>query len=201
MPGVDDVDSKADQSAGIRHARPVTTRYARVSFRGDVKHWGSGDQGPGTRIQDETRYQSEHQKRPKKYSSKASVAKDEWKEQGAELGEETERELEEKVRGWMKAEKELGMYVVCEGRRLRWRELAGLEEGQTAEVLVELKGGSGQETGQEEQQSVEHSSVRERPGKVRSESKFDWRNRRADSRRVGEESGSGWRKEGYWTSR
>ena len=143
---------------------------------------------PGTRIQDETRYQSEHQKRPKKYSSKASVAKDEWKEQGAELGEETERELEEKVRRWMKAEKELGMYVVCEGRRLRWRELAGLEEGQTAEVLVELKV---ERAGNwPRRAAIRGTLLRPRAtwkGEIREQ--IDWRNR---LRR--------WRKEGCWTS-
>ena len=33
------------------------------------------------------------------------------------------------------------MYVICEGRRLSWRELAGLRDGKTAEVMIELKGG------------------------------------------------------------
>ena len=33
-----------------------------------------------------------------------------------ELGRETEKELEEKVRGWLRAKKEVGVYVVCEGR-------------------------------------------------------------------------------------
>ena len=35
-----------------------------------------------------------------------------------DLGEETGKEMEEKVRRWMKAEEGTGLYVICEGRRL-----------------------------------------------------------------------------------
>ena len=44
-----------------------------------------------------------------------------------------------KVRRWMRVEKETGFYVICEGRRLSWRELAGLRDGKTAEVMIEFK--------------------------------------------------------------
>ena len=56
-----------------------------------------------------------------------------------DLREETEKEMEEKVMRWMRVEKGTGLYVICEGRRLSWRELAGLRDGKTAEVMIELK--------------------------------------------------------------
>ena len=46
------------------------------------------------------------------------------KTEAVDLGEETGEEMEEKVRRWMKAEKGLGLYVICEGRRLSWGDLA-----------------------------------------------------------------------------
>ena len=57
-----------------------------------------------------------------------------------DLGEETGKEMEEKVRRWMTVEKGTGLYVICEGRRLSWRDLAELGDGKTAEVMIELKG-------------------------------------------------------------
>ena len=60
-----------------------------------------------------------------------------------ELGEETEKEMEEKVRRWMQAEKWVELYVICEVRRLSWKELAELEDGKTAEVMVWMRGGMG----------------------------------------------------------
>ena len=57
-----------------------------------------------------------------------------------DLGEETGKEMEEKVRRWMRVEKGTGLYVICEGRRLSWRDLAELGDGKTAEVMIELKG-------------------------------------------------------------
>ena len=59
---------------------------------------------------------------------------------GVDLGEETGEEIEEKVRRWMKTEKGMGLYVICEGRRLSWGDLAELGDGKTAEVMVELRG-------------------------------------------------------------
>ena len=56
-----------------------------------------------------------------------------------DLREETEKEMEEKVRRWMRVEKGTGLYVICEGRRLSWRELAGLRDGKMAEIMIELK--------------------------------------------------------------
>ena len=57
-----------------------------------------------------------------------------------DLREETWEEVEEKVRRWMKVEREMGLYVICEG-------LSGLRGGKTAEVMVELKGGMGKKKG------------------------------------------------------
>ena len=58
-----------------------------------------------------------------------------------DLGDETGKEMEKKVRRWMRVEEGMGLYVICEGRRLFWRDLAELGDGKTAEVMVELKGG------------------------------------------------------------
>ena len=69
------------------------------------------------------------------------------KVKAVELREETEKEMEEKVRRWMRVEKETGLYVICEGRRLSWRALAGLRDGKMAEVMIELKGGMSKKKG------------------------------------------------------
>ena len=58
-----------------------------------------------------------------------------------ELRHETAKEMEEKVRRWMRVEEGMGLYVISEGRRLSWRELAGLKDGKMAEIMIELKGG------------------------------------------------------------
>ena len=63
------------------------------------------------------------------------------KVKAVELRHETGKEMEEKVRRWMRVEKGMGLYVICEGRRLSWRELAGLRDGKMAEIMIELKGG------------------------------------------------------------
>ena len=55
----------------------------------------------------------------------------------------TGKEMEEKVRRWMRVEKGTGLYVICEERRLSWRDLAELGDGKTAEVMVELRAGMG----------------------------------------------------------
>ena len=36
------------------------------------------------------------------------------------MGEETGEEIGEKVRRWKKVERGMGLYVICEGRRLSW---------------------------------------------------------------------------------
>ena len=54
---------------------------------------------------------------------------------------ETEEGLEKEIRRRLKVGAEAGLYMVCEGRRLTWRELAEIEEGKTVEVLMEMKGG------------------------------------------------------------
>ena len=60
-----------------------------------------------------------------------------------DLGEETGEEMEQKVRRWMRVEREIGLYVICEGKRLSWEELSELRDGKTAEVMMEFKGGMG----------------------------------------------------------
>ena len=64
------------------------------------------------------------------------------KTKAVDLGEEAGEEME-KVRRWMKADKGMALYVICEGRRLSWRDLAALEDGKTAEVMVEMRRGMG----------------------------------------------------------
>ena len=58
-----------------------------------------------------------------------------------DLGDETGKEMEEKVRKWMRVEEGISLYVICEGWRLSWKDLAELGDGKTAEVMIELKGG------------------------------------------------------------
>ena len=58
-----------------------------------------------------------------------------------DLRGETVKDMKEKVRRWMRVEKGTGLYVICEGRRLSWRDLAELGDGKTAEVMIELEGG------------------------------------------------------------
>ena len=63
------------------------------------------------------------------------------KVKAVELRDESAREIEERVRRWMRVERGMDLYVVSEGRRLSWEGLAGLDEGKMAEVMIELKGG------------------------------------------------------------
>ena len=62
------------------------------------------------------------------------------KVKAVELRYESAGEMEEKVRKWMRVEEGMGLYVVSEGRRLSWKELAGLGDGKMAEIMIELKG-------------------------------------------------------------
>ena len=41
-----------------------------------------------------------------------------------DLGGETGKEVEKKVRRWMRVGNGTGLYVICKGRRLSWRDLA-----------------------------------------------------------------------------
>ena len=85
-----------------------------------------------------------------KGSPQSSQARQVWlkmdgKTEAVDLGEETGEELEEKVRRWMKVEKGMGLYVICERRRLFWEGFGGV--GKTAEVMVELRVGMGKNKG------------------------------------------------------
>ena len=63
------------------------------------------------------------------------------KVKAVDLKDESAREIEERIRRWMRVKEGMGLYVVSEGRRLSWEGLAGLDDGKTAEVMIELKGG------------------------------------------------------------
>ena len=58
------------------------------------------------------------------------------------------------------------------GRRQRWRELARLEEGKTAEVLVELKGGAGKKRAKKSSNPWNTPSSESEPERVKSESRL-----------------------------
>ena len=63
------------------------------------------------------------------------------KVKAVDLKDESAREIEERIRRWMRVKEGMGLYVVSEGRRLSWEGLAGLDDGKMAEVMIELKGG------------------------------------------------------------
>ena len=63
------------------------------------------------------------------------------KVKAVDLTDESAREIEERIRRWMRVKEGMGLYVISEGRRLSWEGLAGLDDGKMAEVMIELKGG------------------------------------------------------------
>ena len=59
--------------------------------------------------------------------------------------------------------------MICDGRRLTWRELAEIEEGKTVEVLLEMKGGTKKKRNEKEKNpwnSSESSSGMSEPERV-----------------------------------
>ena len=47
----------------------------------------------------------------------------------------------EEIKRWLGVESEKGLYMVCDGRRIQWRDLEKTEEGKMVEVMMEMKGG------------------------------------------------------------
>ena len=85
-------------------------------------------------------------------------------EQGSEIGRGDREGIGREGEGM-----DEGVYIICEGRRLRWRELARLEEGKTAEVLVELKGGAGKKRAKKSSNPWNTPSSESEPERVLSE--------------------------------
>ena len=91
------------------------------------------------------------------------------KVKAVELRHETEKEMEEKVRRWMRVEEGMGLYVICEGRRLSWRELAGLKDGKMAEIMIELKGGMSKKKNKKNPWNTPSQSSGSEPEMIRTE--------------------------------
>ena len=100
-----------------------------------VASLGTQDQDCGTRTGFKTT--GDIKGSPRSPQARQVWLKMDGKVKAVELRDETEKEMEEKVRRWMR-EEGMGLYVICEGRRLSWRELAGLRDGKMAEVMIEL---------------------------------------------------------------
>ena len=98
-----------------------------------------GDQDKGTGVRLETIGDIEGS--PRNPRARQIWLKMNGKVKAVELRDESAREIEERVRRWMRVERGMDLYVVSEGRRLSWEGLAGLDEGKMAEVMIELKGG------------------------------------------------------------
>ena len=98
---------------------------------------GTRDQDSGTRMGFKTTGDIEGS--PRSPRARQVWLKMDGKVKAVELKDETEKEMEEKVRRWMRVEEGMGLCVICEGRRLSWRELAGLRDGKMAEIMIELK--------------------------------------------------------------
>ena len=52
-------------------------------------------------------------------------------------------QMGKEIKRWLGVETEKGLYMVCDGRRVQWRDLEETEEGKVVEVMVELRGGMG----------------------------------------------------------
>ena len=93
----------------------------------------------------------------------------EGRSKAVELGKETEKEMEEKVREWMQAGKWVELYVVCEERRLSWKELTESEDGKMAEVMVAMRGGMGKKKSRENPWITPSQSSGSEPETVKTE--------------------------------
>ena len=51
------------------------------------------------------------------------------------------RHMEKEIKRWLGVGTEKGPYMVCDGRRIQWRDLEEIEEGKMVEVVTEMKGG------------------------------------------------------------
>ena len=48
--------------------------------------------------------------------------------------------MREEIEGWLGVESQQGLYLVCDGRRMRWEELEGVQEGKVVEVMAGMRG-------------------------------------------------------------
>ena len=77
----------------------------------------------------------------------------------------------------------MGLYVICEGRRLWWGELSELRDGKTAEVMVELRGGMGKKKGRKNSWiTPSQSSSGSEPKMIRTETGGNQAGERNDER-------------------
>ena len=51
------------------------------------------------------------------------------------------RHMREEIECWLGVESEQGLYLVCDGRRMRWEELEGVQEWKVVEVMAGMRGG------------------------------------------------------------
>ena len=69
----------------------------------------------------------------------------------------------------MRVEEGMGLYVVSEGRRLSWRELAGLSDGKMTEIMIELKGGTSKKKNRKNPWTTPSQSSGSEPEIIRTE--------------------------------
>ena len=49
----------------------------------------------------------------------------------------------EEIKSWIGMETEKGLYLICNGRKVRWDDLEEMQEGRVVEVKAEMRGGMG----------------------------------------------------------
>ena len=128
---------------------------------------GTWDQDSGTRTGFKTTGDIEGS--PRSPRARQVWLKMDGKVKAVELRYESAREMEEKVRNWMRVEERMGLYVVSEGRRLSWKELAGLGDGKMAEVMIELKGGTSKKKNRKNPWTTPSQSFGSEPEIIRTE--------------------------------
>ena len=128
---------------------------------------GTWDRDSGTRTGFETTGDIEGS--PRSPRARQVWLKMNGKVKAVELRYESAREMEERVRKWMRVEEGMGLYVVSEGRRLSWEELAGLDDGKMAEVMIELKGGTSKKKNRKNPSTTPSQSSGSEPEIIRTE--------------------------------
>ena len=63
--------------------------------------------------------------------------------EGRSRAVDLDRQMGEEIKRWLGVESEKGLYMVCDGKRIQWRDLEKTEEGKMVEVMMEMKGGMG----------------------------------------------------------
>ena len=98
-----------------------------------------------------------HRRKPTEFSAR-QIWKMDGRSKAVERGEEGCRR-----------KKGTELYVICEERRLSWKELAELEDGKTAEVMVEMRGGMGKKKSRKNPCITPSQSSGSEPEMVRTE--------------------------------